>query len=124
MSGGGTPLSQPSQAFVPNPPTAAPATIAGGGSYVTGIMNAAGLKALAAACTLSQAGSIAIQRYIDPAGTIAIGAAISQVITANVAATVAVNDGLPAAAWQVTISNSSGSTGNLSAVAFLACFPS
>ena len=121
---GGTPLPQLSQAFIPNPATAPPATVAGGGNWQSGILNCAGLQALAASCTLSQAGSIVIQRYIDPAGTIAIGTAISQVLTANTAAWVSVNDGLPAASWQVTISNTSGSTGNLTGVAFLAAFPS
>lgn len=113
-------LSPPTGPTIPTPPTAPPATIAASGNYKTGIMNAAGFKGLAAACTLSQAGTLVIQRYIDPAGTIAIGTPISATLVGGTANTVDVIDGLPAAAWQVTISNTGGSTGNLTAVAFLA----
>jgi len=103
----------------PTPPTPVPATIAGSGSWASGIMPANGAKALAASATLSQAGSLTIQRYIDAAGTVPIGMPVVAVLSATVANTVAVNDGLPFASWQVTVANTSGSTGNLTGVVLL-----
>lgn len=113
-------IAQNAAGMIPTPPTAFPATIAASGSYSTGPLPAAGFRALAAACTLSQAGTIVIQRYIDQAATIAIGAPISTTLTAATAGTVDANDGLPAASWQVTITNTSGSTANLTNTALLA----
>jgi hypothetical protein len=113
-------FAQNAQAAIPTPPTAAPATIAASGNYNTGIMSAAGFKSLAAACTLSQAGTIVIQRYLDPLGTIAVGAPVSATLVAATANYVTVNDGVCAASWQVTINNTGGSTGNLTNTAFLA----
>ena len=111
--------SSPSQPVVPTPPTPPPATIAGGGSYQSGIIVSNGFRGIAAAATLTQAGTISIQRYIDVAGTILIGAASTQALSANTAGWVAVNDGLPCASFQVTVTNSSGSTGTLSNFAIL-----
>jgi len=82
-------------------------------------MSASGYNKLAAAATLSQTGTLTLQRYIDAAGTIALGSAVTQAMTANVSATVWVNDGQPAASWRVTVQNTSGSTGNLTGVALL-----
>jgi hypothetical protein len=98
----------------PTPPTPAPATIAAGVTYSTGIIPAAGYNMFAASAQLNQTGTLTLQRYIDEAGTIAIGAAITQAMTADVLATVAVNDGLPCASFKVTVENTSGSLGTLS----------
>lgn len=103
----------------PTPPVAPPATLAGGGVWNSGTLPGNGASALAAAATLSQAGTLTIQRYIDLAGTIAIGGAIAQVMTADTPATVAVNDGLPFASFSVQVNNTSGSLGNLTGVAIL-----
>lgn len=115
---GVTLLGQPAQGIAPTPTL--PATVAANSSYSTPAMNAAGFHALGAGCTLSVAGTIAIQRYLDPAGTIAIGSAISQTLTGGTPGTVAVNDGQPAASWIVTISNTTGGVGNLTNTAFVA----
>ena len=58
----------------------------------------------------SQAGTLSAQRYLDIAGTIAQGAAVTAVLTAATAAVVnAGSDLAPCASIQVTVSNSSGS---------------
>lgn len=101
------------------PPGGFPSTIAGSGSWQSGVLAMAGYRGIAAAVTSTQAGSISIQRYADSAGQIAIGAAISQALAASTAATVSVNDGLPALYFQVTISNSSGSTATISGAAIV-----
>lgn len=105
--------------IVPTPPTPFPTTIAAGVTYSTGIMLTSGCKGLAASAELTQTGVLSIQRYIDPAGTIPIGAAVTQAMTASTLATVAVNDGLPAAAWQASIQNTAGASGTLSNAALL-----
>jgi hypothetical protein len=104
---------------VPTPPTAAPSTINGGANYQTGIIPANGFKAISVGATLSQAGTISIQRFIDKAGTIPVGAAISATLTANTANWADVNDGVAYASFQVTIANTSGSVGTLSGFGML-----
>ena len=59
---------------------------------------------------LTQAGTISIQRYADMNGTIAVGAAISQALTANTPGGVAVNDGLPYSYFSVSINNTSATS--------------
>lgn len=103
----------------PIPPTPASATIAASGSWVSGPLPTAAGYGVAAAATLSQAGTLTVQRYMDPGATIALGPAISQAMTANVQATVYVNDGLPASCWTATVANTSGSVGDLSGVFLL-----
>lgn len=105
--------------IVPTAPVAFPSTIAGGATFNTGIMPTLGCRGLAASAQLTQTGVLSIQRYIDLAGTIPIGAAITQAMTATVLATVSVSDGLPAASWQVSIQNTSGSTGTLTNASLL-----
>lgn len=103
----------------PVPPTPVPTTIAGGGNWASGIIPGAGYNKLATTAQLSQAGTLTIQRYVNAAGTIPIGAAIVQALSANTLGYAAVNDGLPFASWQVTIANTSGSVGNLTNVVLL-----
>lgn len=93
-----------------------PATIAGGGNWNSGVIVAPNVGSWAAAATLSQAGTITLQRYIDNAGTIAIGAAVTATLTANTANYVSVEDNLPSGSYAVVIANTSGSTGNLTNV--------
>lgn len=100
------------------PQTSPPASIAGGGNWQSGLMPA-GFGGLVVGATLSQTGTITIQRYADLAGNVPVGAAITQAMTANTAAWAGVNDGLPFISWSVEISNTSGSAGNLTNVALL-----
>lgn len=102
----------------PTPPNAIPATIAGGGNWNSGVMPANG-NSFAASAELDQAGTLTLQRYIDAAGTIPIGNSIQQVMSANTLATVAANDEMPCASWNVVIANTSGTLGNLTDVVLL-----
>jgi hypothetical protein len=104
---------------VPTPPTPPPATLGAGASWNSGLMNAAGFNRFSAAATLSQAGTLVIQRYIDPAGAIPIGTAPTQAMAAGVPAWTWINDGMAASTWQVTITNTSGAVANLTNVALL-----
>lgn len=95
-------------------PAAIPSTIAGGGSYQSGIIYSDGYKSISVGAKLSQVGSITIQRYLDAAGTIPVGAPITAALAANTANWATVNDGVAFLSFQVTIANTSGSIGNLS----------
>jgi hypothetical protein len=86
-----------------------PTTIAESASFTTSLLAADGFKAITAGCTLTTAGTIAVQRFVDANGLIPQGAATSKALTANVAASVSVNDGNPFQTYTVTITNGSGS---------------
>lgn len=101
--------------LVPPPP----ATIAAAGNFTSNVINADGFRAIAAAVTSSQVGAISIQRYIDKAGTIAQGAAISTSLVASTPAVVNSNDGLPFQSFTVKITNTGGATANISNFALL-----
>lgn len=103
----------------PATPTPVPATIAASGSWSSGVIPSQSYSAIVAAATLSEAGSITINRFIDGAGTIPIGTVVSQVLSATVPGWVGINDGLIFASFNVVIANTSGSLGNLSGVAIL-----
>ena len=95
---------------VPVPQNAPPGTIAAAGTFDLGLMNSDGYKVLAVGATLSNAGSIVVQRYIDPNGTVPQGAAVTGALVATTAAILNINDGLPFATFDVKIVNG-GSTG-------------
>lgn len=108
--------------YIPDPDTfenPPPSTIAGGGNWQSGPIDSSGFNAIAVSAKLSQAGSLSVQRYIDLLGTLPIGSAITAVMTANTLAVVNSNDNIPFACFIITVSNTSGSTGNLSSVAVL-----
>jgi hypothetical protein len=109
------------KALRPTNPTIAPvpATIAGNGSWTSGVLPAVSPR-LAATAKISQSGTLSIQRYIDAAGTIAIGSAATQALTANTQGTANIaDDGVAFASWIVTVVNGSGSTANVSNIGVL-----
>ena len=108
--------------ITPIPPTPAPATLAasgGGATWASGAIPCGGIPALAVSAELDHTGTLSLQRYIDVAGTVPIGAAITQAMTANAIATIWVRDGLPAASFQVTVVNTGGVLANLTNVNIL-----
>ena len=68
------------------------------------LLASGGYTKMALGATSSATGSLSIQRYLDPAGTIAQGAALSQALTAATPGVLNVTDGLPFASFTVTIS--------------------
>ena len=106
--------------LVPTPPVTPPATLAASAAWQSGIIPCGGVPAIAASAQLTTAGTLTIQRYIDPAGTVLIGAAITQALAANTLG-YAWNgrDGLPAASFQVTLTNTSGGTATITSVNLL-----
>lgn len=105
-----------------NPDADPPATIAASQTWTSDAIPSGGARGIAAGATLNKAGTLEIQRYIDAAGTIAIGAAITQAMTSGVAATIAVNDGLPCASFRVIVVNGEASLATLTGVAVVRSF--
>lgn len=90
---------------------------ASGGSVQSALLQMNGWQRFSIGLTSSQAGTLSVQRYLDVAGTIPQGAAVTAALTAATAAVVnAGSDLAPCASVQVTVSNSSGSTATLSNV--------
>ncbi len=96
--------------------TSVPAT----GNITSGVIASNGWLAFSLGLTSSQAGSISIQRYLDLAGTVAQGAAITASLTAATAAVCNVaNDGKPWASMIITVANSSGTIATITLAAGL-----
>lgn len=74
-----------------------------------------GYPKFAVGATNSVAGSINVQRYLDAAGTIPQGAALTTSLSAGVAGVLNANDGLPFQSFTVNITGA----GTLSGVAVL-----
>lgn len=90
------------------------ATIGAGGNYTSLPIQVAGFKNIAVGVKLSQTGTITIQRFMDRAGLVPIGALISSPLVANTSNWATVNDGIPFQSFVFVISNTSGSVGNVS----------
>ncbi|MCM2547638.1 hypothetical protein [Burkholderia glumae] len=92
-------------------------TVPANGSLAGPALVSNGWKLFSVGLKSSQAGQISVQRFLDLAGTVPQGAAVTASLTANTAASATVGtDGLPFASVQVTVTNSSGSAATLSAV--------
>lgn len=98
---------------------APPATIAAAGTYDSGILCADGFKAMAAGVKSTQAGTMAIQRYLDAAGNVPQGAPVSIALSANTQTVLNITDNLPFAYYRLTISNPGGSVATISNFALL-----
>lgn len=70
-------------------------------------------------CTSTQAGAVTIQRYIDLAGTVLQGAALTGTLVANTALIVDNADGKGFGSFQITITNTGTVNATLSAVILL-----
>lgn len=90
-----------------------------GGQVQSGVVKANGFKGLAVGVKSTQIGALNVQRFIDEAGTIPVGAVLTAALAANVSNWVSVNDGQPFAALQITVTNTSGTNATLSAFGIL-----
>jgi hypothetical protein len=96
-----------------------PATIAASNHATSNMIFSDGMQVGAVGVTSTQAGMITVQRYLDDAGNIKQGAALTQAITANTPAVLNITDGNPFAAFTVDISNTGGSQATLSNLGIL-----
>jgi hypothetical protein len=95
------------------------ATVAASGNTLSNLIKSDGYKTIAVGVTSSQGGAINVQRYLDDAGLVKQGAAISATLAANTAQVCNVTDGNPFASYTVTITNTGGSTATLTNLAIL-----
>lgn len=75
------------------------------GHYTTLPIYADGFKAIGVGCKSTQTGVITIQRYLDSAGVVPVGAPVTANLTANTAQWLTVNDNVPFQSFTVDISN-------------------
>ena len=80
-----------------------------GGSASSEAIPSNGWQKIAVGVTSSKGGALSIQRYLDVAGTIPVGAAISTTLVAATANSVTATDGVPFLSFIVTITNTDGS---------------
>ena len=88
--------------------------LAGSGSNASAIVLSCGLKNFAFGITSSQTSTVSIQRYLDQAATIPVGAAITGSLTANVATYVDSVDSVPYQSFIITVANSTSSAATIS----------
>jgi hypothetical protein len=107
------------QAIVPASVHNLASTIAASGNTLSNLIVTDGYKTLSVGVTSTQTGQISVQRYLDDAGTVKQGAAVTAALTANTAGVCNVTDGNPFSSYTVTITNTGGSTATLSNLAIL-----
>lgn len=86
-----------------------PSSVAISSNVSSSVFSILGWPNGAVGVTSTQAGTLTVQRYLDAAGTLPLGAVITASLTANTAASVSWADGLPAQSIKITVSNSSAS---------------
>jgi hypothetical protein len=95
----------------------APGTIAASGTFTSPVLGTYGNPHIAISAELSNAGTLSLQRYLDNAGSLAIGAATTLALTAG---TLGVLDNLGtviAQSFQFAVINGSAVAGTLTNVA-------
>jgi hypothetical protein len=83
-------------------------TIAASGNWTSNVLISDGFKAIGAGCKSTQTGAINIQRYLDRAGTVPVGAVVTAALVANTSQWATVNDGVPFQSFTVQITNTGG----------------
>jgi hypothetical protein len=85
-------------------------TIAASGNYTSAVIYSDGFKSISVGCKSTQTGAINIQRYIDRAGTIPVGAPITAALTAGTSQWAnVVNDGVAFQSFTIQITNTGAS---------------
>ncbi len=107
------------QAPVPATTHNLPSSIPASGSVQSSLIVTEGFSLISVGVTASQNGTMSIQRYLDAGGTVMQGPPVQVSLTAGIAANLDVLDGKPYASFQITITNSAGSTSNLTNFALL-----
>jgi hypothetical protein len=107
------------QAPVPQAVHNLPATIAASGNVNTSLIKTDGYTLISAGVTLTQNGTMSIQRYLDDGGTQTQGAAISVPVVAGIASNLDVLDGKPFASFVLTVTNGAASVATISGFALL-----
>jgi hypothetical protein len=107
------------QVLVPSSVHNLAATVAASGNTTSNLIFSDGLQIGAVGVTSSQAGAINVQRYLDDAGTVKQGAALTAALSAGVPQVLNITDGNPFASFTVQITNTGVVTANLTNLAIL-----
>ena len=105
------------QSFLPSTDFAT--TIPATSGIASPLYTSDGFAKITVAAQITQAGSISVQRYVDPAGALPQGTPQSAALAANTAAVLNIADGLPFGSFTVTLNNSAGSAATVTAVQVL-----
>jgi hypothetical protein len=108
------------QAPVPASVHNLPGAIAANGSVQSSLIATEGFSLISVGLTVTQAGTLSVQRYLDAGGTVVQGVAAQISLSANVAANLDILDGKPFASFKITITNSASSQSTISNLAVLA----
>jgi hypothetical protein len=97
------------------------AQVPASGQLASPVILSNGWKLFALGLTSTQAGTVSVQRFLDTAGTVPIGAGVSAALTAATAQSLSIGtaDTIPFQSFQVTVTNSSATAATLSNVAGL-----
>lgn len=90
------------------------ASVAATSNVQSNLILSNGYKSFSFAVTSTQAGSISVQRYLDQAGTIPQGAALTASLTASTQGIVNSTDGVPFQSLKITVNNTAASAATLS----------
>ena len=94
-------------------------TIGAAGSYQSIPVYVDGHKAIGIGCKSTQTGNITIQRFLDTAGNVPVGAVLTAALTAATAQWLSVNDGVPFQSFSFNISNTGGVAATITNFALL-----
>lgn len=89
-------------------------SVAAGGNTLSPVISTNGYTRIACGVTSSQGGTLVIQRYVDDAGTVPQGPALSVTLAAGVANVLNVIDGNPFSSFTVEVTNSGSASATLS----------
>ena len=107
------------QIVLPLVPLGLPTTLAAATGWTSPPIANCGYTHITLGFTSSQAGTLSLNRYVDPACTVIIGAAVTQAVVAATAVALENNDGKGFSGFTVAFSNTSASLATLSSVALL-----
>ena len=96
------------QVLVPATVHALASTIPLSSNITSNLILSDGMKTVAVGVKSTKTGAINVQRYLDDAGLVPQGAALTTALAANTAAVLNVTDGNPFASFTVNITNTDG----------------
>jgi hypothetical protein len=107
------------QYYVPQALSEMASAIPANGSISSIVLPSDGFKIMAVGAQSANAGVLSVQRYIDAAGTIPQGPAVTTSLTAATASVLNVTDGAPFQSFKITITNTGGSVATVSGFGIL-----
>ena len=107
------------QLVVPAAQLGLAASVPASGSIQSDVIPGDGFKVIAVGVTSAEAGAVDVQRYLDLAGTIPQGAALTGTLVAGTGVVVNATDGLPFGSFRITVTNTTETAAALTGVIVL-----